>query len=142
MMQFICITQQILKYIAMKQGSKKDNKQLEKAASSKRSSAHKEIDKLIARIGDAKDSIKQTEKLLDVDLFLKQQKQKRLEHAKNINADFQTQKRLREEKLYKKYDRQKKQVPTQNNIEFKTLNILSIEPISILKVMGEKTRKN
>ena len=38
----------------------------------------KEIDKLKKQIEDANSNIKQTEKLLDVDLFLKQQKQKRL----------------------------------------------------------------
>lgn len=43
--------------------------------------------------------------MLDVDLFLKQQKQKRLDYAKQINADYQAQKRIREEKLYKKFKR-------------------------------------
>lgn len=43
--------------------------------------------------------------MLDVDLFLKQQKQKRIEYAKNLNADYEAQKKIREEKLYKKYKR-------------------------------------
>jgi hypothetical protein len=43
--------------------------------------------------------------MLDVDLFLKQQKQKRLDYAKNINAEYEAQKKMREEKLYKKFKR-------------------------------------
>jgi hypothetical protein len=41
--------------------------------------------------------------MLDVDLFLKQQKQKRLEYAKQLNTDYEAQKKIREQKLYKKY---------------------------------------
>ena len=70
-----------------------------------KSSITKEIDKLMNRIGSANENIKQTEKLLDVDLFLKQQKQKRMEYAKTITADFEAQKKIREEKLYKKHNR-------------------------------------
>ena len=44
--------------------------------------------------------------MLDVDLFLKQQKQKRLDYAKKINAEYEAQKKMREEKLYKKFKRQ------------------------------------
>lgn len=46
--------------------------------------------------------------MLDVDLFLKQQKQKRLEYAKNLNTDYEAQKKMREEKLYKKFNREEK----------------------------------
>lgn len=34
--------------------------------------------------------------MLDVDLFLKQQKQKRAEYAKNIQAEFEAQKKKRQ----------------------------------------------
>jgi hypothetical protein len=37
---------------------------------------------------EANDDIKKTEGMLDVDLFLKQQKQQRRQYAKQLNADF------------------------------------------------------
>lgn len=46
-------------------------------------------------------NIKQTEKLLDIDLFLKKQKEKRLEYAKKLNQEYEHDKKQREKKLYK-----------------------------------------
>jgi len=33
--------------------------------------------------------------MLDIDLFLKKQKQKRLEYTKNLNANYEDEKRIR-----------------------------------------------
>ena len=71
------------------------NNQTDNQSKVSQNSVLKEIGKLKKQIEDANSNIKQTEKLLDVDLFLKQQKQKRLEHAKNLNADFEEQKKIR-----------------------------------------------
>lgn len=56
-------------------------------------------------INDANQNIKQTSKLLDIDVFLKKQKDKRMQYAKDLNAEFDIQKKIREEKLYKQYNR-------------------------------------
>lgn len=45
------------------------------------------------KIGEANSSIKQTEKLLDIDLFLKNQKNKRLEYAKKLNEEYDREKK-------------------------------------------------
>lgn len=37
------------------------------------------------KISSANSNIKQTEKMLDIDLFLKKQKEKRLDYAKKLN---------------------------------------------------------
>ena len=56
---------------------------------------NKDIENLKNRISQANDNIKQTQKLLDIDLFLKQQKKKRTEYANNLNAQFEAQKKIR-----------------------------------------------
>lgn len=101
--------------------------------------------------------------MLDVDLFLKQQKQKRLDYAKQINADYQAQKKIREEKLYKKFKRDEKQDrgergddekgdklgstvkieqgndmvegKVNDKVQFKFMNIPVLNPITIVKVL-------
>ena len=40
-------------------------------------------------------NIKQTEKLLDIDLFLKVQKEKRLQYAKELNSNYEAEKKKR-----------------------------------------------
>lgn len=52
--------------------------------------------------------------MLDIDLFLKQQKQKRLEYAQQINTDYEAQKKIRQEKLYKKFKREDRQEEKQS----------------------------
>jgi hypothetical protein len=61
----------------------------------------KEIEKLNAKIGEASSSIQQTAKLLDIDVFLKKQKEKRLEYASKLNEQYEHSRKEREEKLYK-----------------------------------------
>lgn len=101
------------------------------------------MDKLKKQIEDANSNIKQTEKLLDVDIFLKQQKKKRLEYAKNLNSDFEEQKKLRQAKLYKKHNREKKQEENKNNekIEFKIQNFRALMPLDIVKVLSNERRE-
>jgi hypothetical protein len=38
---------------------------------------------------------------MNVDLFLQKQKEKRMEYAKNLNEEFEKQRKLREKKIYK-----------------------------------------
>jgi hypothetical protein len=39
--------------------------------------------------------------MLDIDLFLKKEKEKRLDYAKKLNAEYEHDKQQREKKLYK-----------------------------------------
>jgi hypothetical protein len=95
------------------------------------------MEKLRKQIEDANDDIKKTEKMLDVDLFLKQQKKKKMEYAKQLNADYEIQKKIREEKLYKKFRKKlndETNVENNNNIiEFKSQNIMTTNPKIITK---------
>lgn len=45
------------------------------------------------KISATTSNIKQTEKLLDIDLFLKKQKEKRLEYAKKLNEEYEHDKK-------------------------------------------------
>lgn len=69
--------------------------------SQRTSKLSKTIDDAIDRMKQASQSIEVSKQQLGADLFLQQQKEKRLEYARNLNAEFEKQRKLREKNVYK-----------------------------------------
>lgn len=80
-----------------------------KADEKRKAELEKEMALVAAKLSEAGENIKQTEKMLDIDLFLKKQKEKRLEYAQKLNQEYEHQKQQRQEKLYRTSGRQSTQ---------------------------------
>jgi hypothetical protein len=71
----------------------------------RREQMEKEMKMLEGKITQKEGTIKESSKLLDIDEFLKKQKEKTREYALRLNDEYEKQKKEREVKLYKKYNR-------------------------------------